>query len=528
MDSSIKTASASAEKENSLLLSFSNDLASVRSQDELKVVIQHYFYTHFELKEYIITLSNDDGLTYRHFLHDLQEAPPQDEGFRIITGPGMPRDGAMTGAVLLSDEPVIFDIADVKKGKYSFPSESFWRKAGATQIRGMRLKVAGEDIGIIWTQPGRINNQLLMGLSAQIAVAISNVLAYEKIEKQLEKITYYKQQLEEEKTYLQQEIQSKYSFENIIGNGPEMQKVFYLLSQVAATDSTVLILGETGTGKELIARAIHNRSLREKGLMVKVDCAALPLQLAESELFGHEKGSFTDAHERHIGKFEIADNGTLFLDEIGELPPELQVKLLRAIQEKEIERIGGKSPIKTNVRIIAATNRNLQREVEDGRFRLDLFYRLNVFSITLPPLRERKGDIPELTAYYLAQFSRKTGKNIQHVSGSVMKQLMNYPWPGNVREFEHLLERTVLITTGNVIRQVHLPKPGQRLMKSMAESEQLKTLEDNEKDHIIRVLNKCNGKISGPGGAAGILGIPASTLNSRIKKLGIKKDKLYT
>jgi formate hydrogenlyase transcriptional activator len=328
--------------------------------------------------------------------------------------------------------------------------------------------------------------------------------------------------------YLQQEIQSNYSFENIIGNGPEMQKVFYLLSQVAATDSTVLILGETGTGKELIARAIHNRSLRDKGLMVKVNCAALPLQLAESELFGHEKGSFTDAHERRIGKFEIADKGTLFLDEIGELPPELQVKLLRAIQEKEIERIGGKSPIKTNVRIIAATNRNLQREVEDGRFRLDLFYRLNVFSIPLPPLRERKGDIPELAAHYLSQFSRRTGKTIQHISGNVMKQLINYPWPGNVRELEHLLERTVLITTGNVIRQVHLPKPGQRLMRSIAESEQLKTLEENERDHIIRVLNKCNGKISGPGGAAGILGIPASTLNSRIKKLGIKKDKLYT
>jgi transcriptional regulator with GAF, ATPase, and Fis domain len=307
-----------------------------------------------------------------------------------------------------------------------------------------------------------------------------------------------------------------------------MQKVFHQLSQVSFADSTVLILGETGTGKELVARAIHNSSPRREKLMVKVNCAAMPANLIESELFGHERGSFTGATERRIGKFELANHGTLFLDEIGEMPTELQVKLLRAIQEREIERIGGKSTIKIDVRIIAATNRDLQKEVDDGRFRRDLYYRLNVFPILLPALRERKKDISVLVSHFLNKFSKNTGKPIKDVSSKVMKQLMAYEWPGNVRELEHLIERTLLTTSTKTIKEVHLPSHNNLKLKTALEDEYLKTYDENERDHIIRVLNKCNGKIFGPGGAADILNLRASTLNSKIKKLGIKKNKMYS
>ena len=293
-------------------------------------------------------------------------------------------------------------------------------------------------------------------------------------------------------------------------------------------DSTVLLLGETGTGKELVARAIHNSSPRREKLMVKVNCAAMPPNLIESELFDHERGSFTGATDRRIGKFELANNGTLFLDEIGEMPAELQVKLLRAIQEREIERVGGKSTIKVNVRIIAATNRDLQQEVDEGRFRRDLFYRLNVFPIMLPALRERIKDIPVLVSHFLNKYSKTTGNPVKDVSSKVMKQLMAYEWPGNVRELEHLIERTLLTTNSRTIKEVHLPLNNKLELKAALEDEYLKTYEENERDHIIRVLNKCDGKIFGPGGAAEILQLPTSTLNSKIKKLGIKKNKMYS
>jgi transcriptional regulator with GAF, ATPase, and Fis domain len=293
---------------------------------------------------------------------------------------------------------------------------------------------------------------------------------------------------------------------------------------VAAADSTVLILGETGTGKELIARAIHNSSLRKEKLMVRVNCGALPASLIESELFGHERGSFTGAIEQRIGKFELASGSTLFLDEIGELVPELQVKLLRALQEKEIERIGGKGVIKTNVRIIAATNRVLHKEVEAGRFRSDLYYRLNVFPITIPSLRERKEDIPSLVSYFISRYSRNTGKKVTTISQKVMQDLMVYDWPGNVRELEHLIERSVLLSTGTTIKEVYLPVKDRRSQSGITNTPRMKTIWENERDHIISVLQKCNGKIRGAGGAAEILDIPPTTLHSRMKKLGIKKS----
>ncbi|MBW8688349.1 sigma 54-interacting transcriptional regulator [Chitinophaga sp. B61] len=368
---------------------------------------------------------------------------------------------------------------------------------------------------------------LLKGVSDQVAVAVANILADEKIEQQLKEINGYKEKLEEEKLYLQQEISSVYTYTDIIGAGPEMQRVFHMLSQVSFAQSTVLILGETGTGKELIARAIHNASPRKSKLMVKVNCAALPANLIESELFGHERGSFTGAVERRIGKFELANHGTLFLDEIGEMPLDLQVKLLRAIQEKEIERIGGKSTIKTDVRIIAATNRNLQKEVAEGRFRSDLFYRLNVFPIVLPPLRDRKEDISLLAAHFMERFARSAGRKNVRLSSTAMKQLTAYNWPGNVRELEHVLERSILLTQGNVIREINLSSQPKSDHKVQPEEDYTRTFEEMERDYILGVLNKCKGKVFGPGGAAEILGMHVSTLNHRIKKLGIRKEQTY-
>lgn len=310
---------------------------------------------------------------------------------------------------------------------------------------------------------------------------------------------------------------------DIVGESFQMQEVFQLLSLVAPVTSTVLITGETGTGKELIARAIHNASPRKEAPLVKLNCAALPPALFESELFGHEKGSLTGATERRIGKFELANNGTLFLDEVGDLPPDLQVKLLRAIQEKEIERIGGRGAIKVDVRIIAATNRNLQLEVDNGSFRRDLFYRLNVFPVFLPPLRDRKEDIPLLALHFIRKYSGITGKKVTSISSKVMKQLLAYRWTGNIRELEHCIERNVLLADGPTIKKVDLAVHEKRHGREFPQGGYLKTFEENERDHILHVLHHCQGKIYGAGGAAEILQLKVSTLNSKMKKLGIKK-----
>jgi len=516
------------EKEKSILLSFSNDIVTIRDREGLRTVFKKYLSRHFQINEYIITINNEDGETYSYLLHDSPAENPTDKGLEIITGAKMPIKGSLTGAVLGADDPVVFNIEKIVKSKaYSFPASSFWENAGAENIKGRRLKAADKDIGILWTQPGKINERLLSGISAQIAIAIANVVANEKIEKHLLEISQYKLKLEQENNYLLGEIQGNSKYGEIIGSGPEMQKVYLLMSQVAFANSAVLLQGETGTGKELIARAIHNGSPRKSKLMVKVNCAALPASLIESELFGHERGSFTGATERRLGKFELAHNSTLFLDEIGEMPLDLQVKLLRALQEKEIERVGGKGTIKVDVRIIAATNRDLQQEVLDGKFRKDLYYRLNVFPITLPPLRDRLEDIPLLTAHFIERLSRSTGKKIVNISQKALSELLAYNWPGNVRELEHLLERSILLTNGNTIKEIYLPVTERKELMNSVTDDFVKSLEDNERDYILSVLRKCNGKIFGFGGAAERLNIPASTLNSKIIKLGIKKDHLF-
>jgi DNA-binding NtrC family response regulator len=316
----------------------------------------------------------------------------------------------------------------------------------------------------------------------------------------------------------------KPGFEGMVGKGPLLIQVFDLIAQVAPSDTSVLILGETGTGKEMVAGCIHNLSPRKNQRLVKVNCAAIPPTLIESELFGHEKGAFTGSVDKRIGKFEQADGGSIFLDEIGEMSPELQAKLLHVLQDREIERIGAKAPVRVDVRVMAATNRNLEKAVEEGRFRSDLYYRLNVFPIVLPALRDRKEDIAELSGYFISVYNRKAGKHIAGLSDKAIKTLMAYDWPGNIRELEHVIERGVLLEKGTVIKEV----PAAWLSKNASEliggESKTKTIEEVERDHILAVLKKCNGKIWGPGAAAELLNIPPTTLRSKMKKLGIERE----
>ncbi|MFC3559042.1 sigma-54-dependent transcriptional regulator [Pedobacter jamesrossensis] len=309
---------------------------------------------------------------------------------------------------------------------------------------------------------------------------------------------------------------------NIISSCSVMDEVLKNIKIVSSTETSVLILGESGTGKELVAKAIHKLSRRAKKPFVVVNCGALPANLIESELFGHEKGAFTGAMNSRVGKFELADGGTIFLDEIGELPLDLQVKFLRVLQEKEIERIGGLTR-KIDVRIIAATNRDLEEEVSCDRFRLDLYYRLNVFPIVLPTLRERKNDIPLLSEYFLKRYSDMNGKNVVGFSEEVMNKIMAYEWPGNVRQLENLMERSVLLAEGPIISTITLPK-GKNAEPQSFDEQRIRTIEENERDHIISVLKMCNWRVSGSDGAAEILKVNVNTLNSKIKKLGISKQ----
>jgi len=325
-----------------------------------------------------------------------------------------------------------------------------------------------------------------------------------------------------------QEI-SNNRFDGIIGNSPSLLQILDNIKLAAPAQISVLILGESGTGKERIAQCIHKLSPRKTKPIITVNCAAMPLELIESELFGHEKGAFTGATDKRIGKFELADGGTIFLDEIGELPLDSQVKLLRVLQEKEIEHVGGSKTIKVDVRIIAATNKKLEKEVAEGRFRLDLYYRLNVFPIELPPLRERKADIGLLAQHFVSKYSPQMGKNISGLSKGALAQLESYNWPGNIRELEHLIERSTLLAEGPQITYIQLPtaEPATEQGTVQFNDGKLKTLEEMEAQHILNVLRNCNGKVCGMGGAAEILGLPPSTLNSKIKKLGIKRESYF-
>jgi PAS domain S-box-containing protein len=332
------------------------------------------------------------------------------------------------------------------------------------------------------------------------------------------------EQLLRQNIYLQEEFRHEFNFEEIVGASRAMQDVFRSIEMVAETDSTVLLLGETGTGKELIARAVHNRSRRRQNAMVKVNCGALPSNLVESELFGHERGAFTGAISQKKGRFELANRGTIFLDEVGELPPDTQIKLLRVLQEQEFERVGGSQSIRVDVRVIAATNRDLAEEIKRGTFRMDLYYRLNVFPIFVPPLRQRREDIPLLTAYFVRKFAERMRKQIDGVSPEVSTRLERYDWPGNVRELANLIERAVILCQGSTLRGSHIALT-QETAKPRESRVTLPTLEEGERNLIVEALKRTNGVLAGPDGAAHLLGINRSTLWSRIRKLGIEVSK---
>jgi len=340
-------------------------------------------------------------------------------------------------------------------------------------------------------------------------------------------------QLHRQNEYLREEIRSVHKFDEIVGHSRSLQGALEKVRLVAGTDSSVLILGETGTGKEMIARAVHAQSKRQAQPLIKVNCAALPSGLIESELFGHEKGAFTGAAERRVGRFELANGGTLFLDEIGELPLEVQVKLLRVLQEREFERVGGSKTIRVDVRLIAATNRDLTKSMAEGAFRQDLYYRLNVFPVHLPPLRERPGDIPLLVHYFVTRYAAKIGRHLTRVPTQVMQRLVAYPWPGNVRELENVIERAVILSPGpdlvlepEVLPTVHSEASvnGGTVSNTPASPEGGLTLEQAERHHIVSVLKQTEWRIEGSRGAARLLNLNPSTLRSRMKKLGIRRS----
>ena len=369
--------------------------------------------------------------------------------------------------------------------------------------------------------------------SGQIAIAIENALAYREISE-------LKDKLAQEKLYLEEEIRSDFNFENIVGNSPALRHVLELVETVAPNDSTVLLLGETGTGKELIARAIHDRSRRKDRTFVKLNCAAIPTGLLESELFGHEKGAFTGAIAQRVGRMELADQGTLFLDEVGDIPIEVQPKLLRALQEREFERLGSAHTRRVNIRLIAATNRDLEKMIAAREFRSDLYYRLHVFPIRIPPLRERREDIPQLVSYFVQKFAKQMQKKIEAISPAVMKGLSAWEWPGNIRELENFIERAVIITRGKSLdaplgelrktNTIEFSRANQHEVEEVAgqrtNSHSDKTnvadeFERKQRDEIVRALTACKGRVGGADGAAARLGMNRSTLLSRMRKFGI-------
>jgi transcriptional regulator with GAF, ATPase, and Fis domain len=342
-----------------------------------------------------------------------------------------------------------------------------------------------------------------------------------------------KARLEAQNQYLREEINDAHNFEEIVGRSPALVAVLDHVRRVAPTDATVLVWGETGTGKELIARAIHSNSTRRERPLIKVNCAALPGGLVESELFGHERGAFSGAIAKRVGRFELADGGTIFLDEVGEIPPDAQAKLLRVLQEREFERVGGGAPVRVDVRVVAATNRDLLKAVREGKFREDLYYRLNVFPVLLPALRARGDDIPLLVQFFLAKHCARIGKRLKGVSPRTMAALRAYPWPGNIRELENVLERAVILETGDVLEIAPdlLGAPGHTFAPPATaaapaepQSRVLESLESIERDHILSVLEQTQWVIEGPRGAAKILDLHPNTLRSRLKKMGITRE----
>ncbi len=430
----------------------------------------------------------------------------------------IPLEGSFTGAAFRSRKPLLLNKANFDE--FQSPTARLLQAEGVRSVLCMPLVTHDRALGTLSLaslregafQQGDVD--LLFQVAAQVAIAVENALAYQQIAE-------LKNKLAEEKLYLEDEIRSEMNFEEIVGESPSLRAVLKQVESVAPTDSIVLIEGETGTGKELIARAIHNLSPRREHTFVKVNCAAIPSGLLESELFGHERGAFTGAITQRIGRFELAHRGTIFLDEVGDILPELQPKLLRVLQEQEFERLGSTRTIRVDVRVVAATNRDLAQMVAERAFRSDLYYRLRVFPLVMPPLRERQEDIPALVRYFVQKYSRLMNREIETIPAETLEAMVHYPWPGNIRELENLIERAVIVSPGPVLRvpvgELKTPvdpSPGDLL-----------TMQAAEREHILKALETSHWKIAGPTGAASRLGMKRTTLQSRMKKLGISRNR---
>jgi formate hydrogenlyase transcriptional activator len=427
-----------------------------------------------------------------------------------------PRQGSRTGWVVDHCKPMLSRdfLEETPFVEYPLLLEEGLRSAISVPL--MNKGKARGTLNVASRTPGRYGENeasLMTAIGEQVALALENMLAYEEI-------AALKARLQDENLYLQEEARSELAFGDIVGESPAILRVLADVRKVAGTDSTVLVTGETGTGKEMIVRAVHSMSRRKSKLMVKVNCAALPAGVIESELFGHEKGAFTGALTRKIGRFELAHGGTLFLDEVGDLPLELQAKLLRVLQEGEFERVGGTQTVHVDVRVVAATNRDLERAVAEGKFRADLYYRLHVFPVVIPPLRSRAQDIPRLARHFVMHYASKMGKQVGPLGQDVIERLTSYAWPGNVRELQNVIERAVILS----------PR-GRFVLGDLAggpavgpdERSEARTLEDVERRHILGVLEQTGWRVSGDRGAAGILGLKRTTLEARMKKLGIQR-----
>jgi formate hydrogenlyase transcriptional activator len=436
----------------------------------------------------------------------------------IQEGELIPLDGTVAGHVFRTGTPWVGGVEDARRT--GLEVDATWTALGFTVECVLPLISRHRILGTLGLRRRDAHAytkdevQFLTQIAGQIAIAVENALAYGEIRE-------LKDKLAQEKLYLEAEIRSDRNFEDIIGKSAALRRVLQQVETVAPTDSTVLIYGETGTGKELIARAIHNLSPRRPQAFVKLNCAAIPTGLLESELFGHERGAFTGAIAQRIGRFELANRGTVFLDEIGDIPLELQPKLLRVLQEREFERLGSGRTLRSDARLIAATNADLGALVEAQKFRADLFYRLNVFPIHVPPLRERAEDIPLLVRHFVQHFARRMNRTIDTISSDTMERLTRYPWPGNIRELENLIERSVILSAGPVLRVPLEALPARAAPGHVNGLGQPRTLEDAEREHILATVKETKWVLSGPRGAATRLGMNRSTLQFRMKKLGI-------
>jgi formate hydrogenlyase transcriptional activator len=443
----------------------------------------------------------------------------------------IPRDGSPAGRAIVEGRTVIVRGSDFDA--YKSEVIKLLRAEGMQTILCIPLSNRGRTFGSLNLASRRPDAfvdgdiEVVQQVAAQVAIAVENAVAFKEIDA-------LKEKLSEEKLYLEEEIRNAFNFEEIVGESAAIRRVLAQVELVAPAGTTVLLQGETGTGKEVIARAVHNLSPRRERTFVKINCAAIPSGLLEAELFGHERGAFTGALNQKIGRFELADRGTLFLDEIGDIPLELQPKLLRVLQEQEFERLGSNRTQRVDVRVVAATNRDLPKLVAERAFRSDLYYRLNVFPIHIPALRERKEDVPLLVRYFVQKFSRALNKTVEYVPADVMEALTNYAWPGNIRELENLIERAVLLSPGKELRvplaelksTSAIPDPATPFSAfsiSTVSSAPVSTLEEAERQHILRALRQTEWRIAGPKGAANILGMKRTTLQARMRKLGIRR-----